>query len=336
MMVSIDMQEITNGSSFWADGQLRSVGVNPGYGSGCLTRVKPLQNGVSIVIQDFSLYGDGEIRLSRDREDLPFIGFFNCFSGIGHISYTRPRIPLGSGFSNIEFGGHRPGLDMAVERNTPVRTLTVCMDPGVFEKLTGKSGNDLLEALATLDGRAGGKKDPVRSKRIDFAQKLCTSQAIASFTEAPQDAFLLEAKALELVALQLRQLEYLLGKTPERKRTAPDMDRISYACEILKNEMADPPGARELAGRVGLNHNQLVRGFRTALGIRPFEYLRTVRLEKAYQMIAGQECNITEAAFRVGYSSLSHFTKSFRQEFGITPKAHARGRKTSQPNSFRQ
>ena len=44
---------------------------------------------------------------------------------------------------------------------------------------------------------------------------------------------------------------------------------------------------------MGLNHNQLVRGFRTALGIRPFEYLRTVRLEKAYQMIARQECNIS-------------------------------------------
>ncbi|PIE63560.1 MAG: hypothetical protein CSA26_12405 [Desulfobacterales bacterium] len=51
------------------------------------------------------------------------------------------------------------------------------------------------------------------------------------------------------------------------------------------------------------------------------EYLHILRLEKARELIASREYNVTGAAFAVGYSSLSHFSKAFRQEFGITPKA---------------
>jgi AraC-like DNA-binding protein len=102
------------------------------------------------------------------------------------------------------------------------------------------------------------------------------------------------------------------------------VEKIARACEILRKEMSEPPGARELARRVGLNHNQLVQGFREMFDLGPFEYLRNIRLEKARDLIAGHECNVTEAAFSVGYSSLSHFTKSFREKFGINPKALAK------------
>ena len=322
-MVSMDMQEIADGSSCWENGQLKSVRVNAGYGSGCLSRVRSLQSGISAVIQDFSLYGDGKIRLTRETAELPFIGFGSFFSGVEHISYTKPRIPLGIGFSNIVFAEYEPALYMEIKANTPVRVFIVCIDPTHFENLTGKSSNDLVGALDVLDYNIGRKGKPARSKPLDYAQKICTCQAISAFTEAPDDSLLLEAKAMELVALQLKQLDYLSG-LPQKKTIAPDIQKISYACEILKNEMAVPPGGRELARRVGLNYNQLIRGFKEALGILPFEYLRTVRLEKAYNLIAGRDCNITEAAFSVGYASLSHFTKSFRKEFGMNPKTHAR------------
>ena len=325
-MVSSDMQEIADGASCWDNGQFHSVGVNPDWGSGYLSRVKSFPSGISMVIQDFSLNGDGEIRLFRDRYEanLPFIGFFTCLSGVGHISYSRPRVSLGNGFSNIEFSGYESALFMDVKANTPIRTLIVCVDPPILVELTGKSCDELVETLGMLDDKAGRGNLPVRSNNLDFAQKLCGHQAFASFMDRPHDTLFLEAKALEMVALQLRQLEYLTGKSPKVQSAGHHMDQISHACEILKKEMVTPPKARELARRVGLNHNQLVQGFKQVLGICPFEYLRITRLEKARHLIGSHECSITEAAFNVGYSSLSHFTKSFQKEFGINPKAHAR------------
>lgn len=98
-----------------------------------------------------------------------------------------------------------------------------------------------------------------------FAQSLCGYQAIDSFMKNPQDTLFLEAKALELVALQLRLLDHLTGKIPQRQFAGHHADKISYACEILKKEMVNPPRILSLARRMGLNHNHLIQGFKQTL-----------------------------------------------------------------------
>ena len=321
-MTSINVQEISGGSAYWANGEIQRVGVNHRYGSGYLSEVVTFHSGIFMVIQNFSLYGNRGIRIFPEnrKENPPVISFFISFSGIRNISYAKPRAFLGDGLAHIEFPGYKPSLSVEVENDMPVRTLTVCMAPAAFEKLTGKSTSELVEALEIFDHNAGRKGAPDRLKRIDFAQNLCTSQAMAFFRDTPGDCLLLEAKALELVALQLKQLEYLTGKTRRSRPCDPSAEKIFYACEILRKEMANPPSKLELARRVRLNYNQLIHGFKTTLGMLPFEYLRAIRLEKTYNMIINHECNITEAAFNAGYTSLSHFSKSFRKQFGINPK----------------
>lgn len=331
-MVPIDMpkladSKLADSSSLLADGQLKSqsIEVNPSYGSGRLYEVLLLQSGISIVIQNFSLYGSGEIRLfTREKVNPPLICFPICLSGFGHISYTKPKVSLGDGFSYPEFPGYEPSLFMEVKSNTPIQSFAVCIDPAVFEELTGKSCSELAESLDILDWRAGKRSRLERLQSLDIAQKICSYQALASFNNYPDDTFFLEAKGLELVALQLRQLDHLTGKIPRKPVADYNAEKIYYACEILRIEMENPPNKLELARRVGLNDKQLIQGFKKMFGLCPFEYLRAVRLEKARDLIASNECNITEAAFSVGYSSLSHFTKIFRNTFGINPKAFAK------------
>jgi AraC-like DNA-binding protein len=200
------------------------------------------------------------------------------------------------------------------------------MAPAVFERLTGRSRDELVTSLDSLDRRSGRPSAPKRLKSIDAAQKACGCQFFAHFRDNPCDTLFLEAKALELVALQLRQLDHLTGKTPKNQAVHYHEEKTAHACEILRKEMADPPKILVLARRVGLNHNHLIQGFKDMFGLSPFEYLRTIRLEKARDLIASRDFNVTEAAFSVGYSSLSHFSKAFREEFGMNPKALARGR----------
>ncbi len=228
--------------------------------------------------------------------------------------------PLGQGFDNIAVPGHREALAMTIAGNTPVRTVNVCIPLSGFAELTGQDVEQLVTNLACLDSQADKATRPRRSTALDMAQRACAFQILSTSKNAPNETFFLEAKALELMALQLRQLDCLLGKTRPCQPGSYRTENIVYASEILKREMAAPPDIFTLARRAGLNHNQLIQGFRQMFGQTPFEYLRVMRLEKAREFIASHECNVTEAAFAVGYSNLSHFSKNFRNAFGITPK----------------
>jgi len=322
-MISMDVQTIVKGDFSQYDEQLQSIEVSPSYGSGYLSKLVSFQSGISVIIQDFSLHGAGKIRIFPSKQMPPLIGFFTDLSGIDHVYYAKPRIPLGAGFSFIDFPEYESALFIDVNANASIQTFFVCMEPAVFTRLTGKSSKELMASLDYLDTDINKQSALMRLKNIDFAQKTCGYQAMAAFMENPGDTLFLEAKALELVALQLKQLAYLTGKAPQPQTVEHRTEKIRFACEILRKEMVSPPRLLELARRVGLNHNHLIQGFKEMLGLSPFEYLRTIRLEKARDLIASHECNITEAAFGVGYSSLSHFTKSFREEFGVNPKACA-------------
>ena len=49
------------------------------------------------------------------------------------------------------------------------------------------------------------------------------------------------------------------------------------------------------------------------------QYLRQARMERAAELLRTGRCNVTEAAFAVGYNSLSHFSSAFHETFGCCP-----------------
>ncbi|MDB4406559.1 helix-turn-helix transcriptional regulator, partial [bacterium] len=48
-------------------------------------------------------------------------------------------------------------------------------------------------------------------------------------------------------------------------------------------------------------------------------HLRSLRISKAAEMLSENRLNVTEVALEVGYQSLSHFSKAFSMEQGMTP-----------------
>jgi AraC-like DNA-binding protein len=64
---------------------------------------------------------------------------------------------------------------------------------------------------------------------------------------------------------------------------------------------------------------QLHRKLKALSGKSASNYLRSVRLNKAKQMIEEQKGNISEIAYSVGFSSPQYFSRSFKEEFGFPP-----------------
>jgi AraC-like DNA-binding protein len=88
-----------------------------------------------------------------------------------------------------------------------------------------------------------------------------------------------------------------------------------YILENLANNLTIPI----IASNVGTNQCYLKKGFKEVFEQTIFEFIQENRMIKAKHLLHGEQPNITEIAYMVGYSSLSSFSQSFKNYFGITP-----------------
>jgi AraC-like DNA-binding protein len=139
----------------------------------------------------------------------------------------------------------------------------------------------------------------------------------------------LEGKAYELIAYKLEQS--LLDKKRHQKTFVlrpDDVERAGhareFARELVRRNLDNPPRLLDLARIVGLPHPKLNFCFREMYGTTVFGYLREMRLNKAKSLLDEGRMNVTEAAYSVGYSSLSHFARAFKDYVGTAPGNYLR------------
>jgi transcriptional regulator GlxA family with amidase domain len=79
----------------------------------------------------------------------------------------------------------------------------------------------------------------------------------------------------------------------------------------------------QLANCVSLSKVQTYRKVKAISGLSIVEFIRTVRLKKASQLILEDHLNFSEIAFATGFSTPSYFSKCFHDHFGKTPSEFA-------------
>ncbi|RMF57768.1 MAG: AraC family transcriptional regulator [Calditrichaeota bacterium] len=74
--------------------------------------------------------------------------------------------------------------------------------------------------------------------------------------------------------------------------------------------------------KIGLSRSQLNLKLRAITGYSTREFVRTLRLKRAAQLLEQGYGNVAEVAFEVGFNNLSHFTKIFKSHFGVVPSSY--------------
>jgi signal transduction histidine kinase/DNA-binding response OmpR family regulator len=78
----------------------------------------------------------------------------------------------------------------------------------------------------------------------------------------------------------------------------------------------------QLADAVGISRVHLYRRLQDLIGESPSALIRSVRLERAAQLLAQQAGSVSEIAYGVGFKSISHFSRVFRAKYGHVPSEH--------------
>ncbi len=76
----------------------------------------------------------------------------------------------------------------------------------------------------------------------------------------------------------------------------------------------------ELGQQVGLSRSALAERFRGALGDTPLNHLRTLRMQKALQLLADTRQTLEQVAQAVGYQDAFGFSKVFKRTTGLSPR----------------
>lgn len=137
------------------------------------------------------------------------------------------------------------------------------------------------------------------------------------------------SKRLLLISKAYELLSHLLVKgqsAPQQIRDFEKQTKIEQAQALLDNNLSSPPSLEYIARQCGLCVTSLTEEFKKQLGITVFGYLRQQRLARAKHLIQEQHMNASEAAWDVGYSSLSSFHRAFFEHYGVTPGSFRRKR----------
>ena len=121
----------------------------------------------------------------------------------------------------------------------------------------------------------------------------------------------LEALVLELIATLARTPDPSEARLPAWLRAA--RDRLAEAGE------GEPFTVAEVARQVGVHPVHLARAFRRHFGVGPGDFIRSCRLDRAFEAVRNGGSSLAEIAARTGFADQSHFTKAFRRKFGVTP-----------------
>lgn len=100
---------------------------------------------------------------------------------------------------------------------------------------------------------------------------------------------------------------------------AQDREKLYQAKDIISENMEAPPSLKELSKLIGLNSYKLKKNFKELFGMPVYKYLQRERLIKAHQLLTTDNVSIQEAAWSVGYESISSFSTAFLKKYGFRP-----------------
>ncbi len=105
-----------------------------------------------------------------------------------------------------------------------------------------------------------------------------------------------------------------------------DEEFLQNVRRILEANISDPElNVNSLSQQMNLSTTQLYRRVKELTGYSPVEFIRIVKLQKAYGLLNTRSHTVKEVCYLTGFNNMSYFIKCFREQFGITP-AHFRDR----------
>lgn len=255
------------------------------------------------------------------------IEFAYCDSGRMSIEFHTENgeidfLEVSSGVSALFYLPNTIGL-LKVYGDEPLKIISLHCSPKYLIKFLDNSELLLGEKV---DLSTESFKPFIEITKSNVNIRNSANQIIdTKFTGKIKNIFL-ESKVNELIILILEQIKANYLDVKDDYITKTELSKIKNIENILRNNIAEVPSLIELADIASISHTKLNRLFKSVYGNTVFCYLRELRLMKAKEMLDAKSLSITEISFETGWSSPSHFSREFKDKFGLSPKVYIKSR----------
>jgi signal transduction histidine kinase/AraC-like DNA-binding protein len=108
--------------------------------------------------------------------------------------------------------------------------------------------------------------------------------------------------------------------------TSLDEKILKRCIEVVEEYMDDSElNVEKMCHEVGVSRPQLYRKLKSLTGLSINQFIRSIRLKRAAQLLSQDNSSIKEVMFQVGFSNSSYFTRAFKEEFNCTPTEYGEG-----------
>jgi len=228
----------------------------------------------------------------------------------------------------LEASNGKEGAEMAI-RYLPDLIVSDLMMPFVDgNEMTNQLKNDERTShipiiLLTAKASAASKLEGLESGADDFLIK-------------PFDAEELLVRIKNLIETRQKLREILsrhigdniqtriIRETAGKAMSKLDEQFLEKIKSIIEEHMSNPEFSVEmLTKELAMSRSQLHRKIKSLIDISASDFIRDIRLMKAAELLRKGELNITQISYEIGISSLSYFSKAFKEKYGVSPSEFA-------------
>ena len=130
------------------------------------------------------------------------------------------------------------------------------------------------------------------------------------------------AKALELLTYML--MLYREDSKPEDHQNVlrpKDLEKVKQVIFQIDKNISELGNINSLAQSVEITETKLQEGFQILFNCTVHEYIQRKRMETAMLLLLKTNKTISEIVYEIGLNSRSHFSKIFKEKYGMTPTA---------------
>jgi len=132
-------------------------------------------------------------------------------------------------------------------------------------------------------------------------------------------------KSREMLRERFAHSNKLVLEPKEITITPLDEVFMQKVLESIEKNMSDPEYRVEDLGKdVAMSRMPLYRKIKALTGQTAVEFVRTIRLKRAAQLLKQQQLTVSEVTYDVGFNDLQYFRTCFKKQFGVSPSEYAK------------